>query len=398
VLILAPTRELVVQIAHEAEKILDTPDSQIDAVAVYGGGDRYTQQKAVEKGCDIIAATPGRLHDFVESGILTISGVGYFVLDEADCMLDHLWGFGEDVASIVEQVKPDRRMFFFGATWNNEVQKIAQGLCQSKAKPVRISYAQEDRAENGRALSTGKAREGITQEVVVVDLKGANAEFQDSWEKWEKHDAYKYEIMSRHVTKVLQESESTKVLVFVGMKRLADRLSTQLYEQGFQAGAIHGGKPQHQRLWVLQQFRAGELRLLVSTDVLCRGIDIPDLTHVVIHEMGEIEEYIHRIGRTARGRDAKGHALVFFEYEQRDSKCAASLVQVLEASKQHVPKDLRRIAAEVENGQRTVRAAWKPSDFGITVADNRSLFRRRLHAVIAWIQLLFAWLRRRVGG
>merc|ERR1712039_435267 len=122
--------------------------------------------------------------------------------------------------------------------------------------------------------------------------------------------------------------------------------------------------------------------------------DIPDLSHVVIHEMGEIEEYIHRIGRTARGRDGKGHALVFFEYCERDSQCAADLIRVLEESKQHVPDALRMIAAEVASGARRIRAAWKPSDFGFgtvatadppVVAVERSVIRRPLHALIAWI-------------
>jgi len=260
---------------------------------------------------------------------------------------------------------------------------------------VRISYAQAGVAKLGNTLSTGKARENIIQEVVVVDCDDAD-DSGDSWERWEKQDAFKYSIMEKHVTKVLQESDENKVLVFVGMKRLADQLSNKLWEQGFKASAIHGGKPQYQRLSVLQQFRAGELQLLVCTDVLCRGIDIPDLSHVVIHEMGGIEEYIHRIGRTARGREGKGHALVFFEYCERDSQCAAQLIQVLETSKQPVPDGLRKIAREVADGMRRVRDPWKPSDFRVVPTPEISLLRRSLRGLLTLVRAFLVWCRRRV--
>merc|ERR1711974_500930 len=142
----------------------------------------------------------------------------------------------------------------------------------------------------------------------------------------------------------------------------ADKLSTRLRTQGFKADAMHGGKSQDYRLWVLDQFRKGFLRVLVCTDVLGRGIDIPSVSHVVIHEMGDIEDYIHRIGRTARGRYGKGHALVFFEYWDKQPGIAAELIEVLEASKQQVPDKLRYIAAEVASGRREVRvgaSGWK---------------------------------------
>merc|ERR1711982_239021 len=144
-------------------------------------------------------------------------------------------------------------------------------------------------------------------------------------------------VMEEHLTSVLSASSEHKVLVFVSQKNKADKLSARLREQGFQADAMHGGKSQEYRLWVLDQFRKGELRVLVATDVLGRGIDIPSVSHVVIHEMGEIEDYIHRIGRTARGKYGKGHALVFFEYWESYPAVAGELIDVLSASKQPVP-------------------------------------------------------------
>merc|ERR1712216_366177 len=145
-----------------------------------------------------------------------------------------------------------------------------------------------------------------------------------------------------------------KVLVFVSRKDLADKVSARLQKDGFKADAMHGGRSQECRLWVLDQFRKGELRLLVCTDVLGRGIDIPSVSHVVIHEMGAIEDYVHRIGRTARGRYGKGHALVFFEYYDKQPNCAAELIKVLEASGQNVPEDLLAIADEVAAGKRKI--------------------------------------------
>jgi len=229
------------------------------------------------------------------------------------------------------------------------VQLLAQGLCRKGSKPVRISYGQGGGtfSDSGEA-ATHQAREGIIQEVEVVDCNGED--------HWERQAEKKNTILDMHLTSVLEASKEHKVLVFVSQKHLADQLSTKLKNQGFDADAMHGGKSQDYRLWVLDQFRKGFLRVLVCTDVLGRGIDIPSVSHVVIHEMGDIEDYIHRIGRTARGRYGKGHALVFFEYWEGAPQLASDLIGVLAASKQKVPDALQRIADEVAHGKRAVRA------------------------------------------
>merc|ERR1712190_641493 len=208
------------------------------------------------------------------------------------------------------------------------------------------SYGQgdKDQARDQPDASKLQAREGIVQEVVVVDCEGAD--------RWERQESVKENQMHMHIQSVLEESKDHKVLVFVSQNHLADKVSERLRKYGFKADSMHGGKSQEYRLWVLDQFRKGELQLLVCTDVLGRGIDIPSVSHVVIHEMGDIEDYIHRIGRTARGRYGKGHALVFFEFWEGSPQLAGELISVLEASKQNVPKDLRRIAAEVASGKR----------------------------------------------
>jgi len=272
-------------------------------------------------------------------------------------MLDKIWGFFDDVGIVAKQTKSERQVLFFGATWNDEVQSAAQALCCSGSKPVRISYGQERSEEICSMLGKRKARDGIVQEVVVVDH-----DVDDEWDRWEKQEAEKYVLMEKHLTKVLRESDAHKVLVFVSQRRIADNLRKQLREQGFEADAMHGGKSQSYRLWALDQFRRGDVRLLICTDVLSRGIDIPDVSHILIHEMGEVEEYIHRIGRTARGQYGTGHALVFFEYWYSSPQLAAELIQVLEESRQHVPSQLRKIADEVVSGKRKARSEWHSPD------------------------------------
>jgi len=358
VLVLAPTRELAVQIAEEADKVFEWQSSLrhsgIHTVCLYGGGDKWTQKKKLWRGAHIVVATPGRLSDFVGTNVLSLSKVSYFVLDEADRMLD--LGFQEDVFTVARQIQPTRQILFFSATWGSNVQELAQDLCREGSKPVRISYGQSHDHAQGHSSTASKsqAREGIVQEVIVVDHPG-----EDGWKKQEEE---KEDYLNKHLQDVLSASEQHKVLVFVSQKNLADKVSSRLKGLGFQADAMHGGKSQDYRLWVLDQFRKGELRLLVCTDVLGRGIDIPSVSHVVIHEMGEIDDYIHRIGRTARGLHGKGHALVFFEYWEGAPQLAAELIDVLAASKQLVPRELQRIADEVKDGKRKIRASdnqWK---------------------------------------
>merc|ERR1712232_778656 len=196
-----------------------------------------------------------------------------------------------------------------------------------------------------------KARDTILQDVKVVDCQKGDPPKSD----WDEQGNIKRKLLEKHVRCVLEKSEDHKVLVFVQSKDLADELSKSLWRDGFHADSMHGGKPQDERLSVLDQFRKGSLRLLVVTDVLSRGIDIPQVSHVVIHGFGSIDGYVHRIGRTTRGKDGTGHALVFFEYNPHHPSAAAELIELLEASRQHVPEGLRHIAREVAAGQREVK-------------------------------------------
>lgn len=359
VLVLAPTRELAVQISEEAMKVLRYSQhgnhrNGVWAVVLYGGGNKREQQKNLSWGSHIVVATPGRLIDFIAAKSVSLERVTYLVLDEADRMLD--MGFQSAVSSIAAQVRPERQVLFFSATWSKDVQGLARGLCQEGSHPVRMGAGQ--RASNGDDMGHQAARAGIIQQVVVVDHQGEGSA--------EKQQLEKEGLLDRYLDETLSESDDNKVLVFVSQKQFADDLCTKLEGKGYTVGAMHGGKAQETRLWVLDQFRKGQLRVLVATDVLGRGIDIPKVSHVVVFDMGSIEDYIHRIGRTARGKNATGRALVFFEYYWKMPGIAAELIDVLQNSKQPVPLPLRTIAREVERGEREVfnpKAKWGKSSW-----------------------------------
>lgn len=353
-LILAPTRELAVQIKEEALKVLTFSERSerhpegLRAACVYGGGSRRDQiQELGSAGAHVLVGTPGRLLDMVAQGQVSLHRVTFFVLDEADRMLD--LGFQDQVNGISRCVRPERQMALFSATWPTSVRTLASEMCHASGEAVRIVVGAPQQTPGGWSPA-GKeevtANPSVAQEVVVVDLPG----------DWDAADAQKRRILNRYVREALTADEANKVLVFVNQKSFADELSKSLWGEGFEADCLHGGRPQDTRLRVLEQFRKGEIRLLVATDVLGRGIDIPGISHVVVYDMGEIEDYVHRIGRTARGTDTVGHALVFFEYYPGAPECAERLIGILEKAKQTVPNTLRRIAKEVSEGKREVRA------------------------------------------
>lgn len=364
-LCLAPTRELAVQINDEAYKLTkhswesaSHPDG-IRSAVVYGGGDKRAQLATCsQEGSHILVATPGRLIDFLSECKLSLHRVTYFVLDEADRMLD--MGFAGDVRTIASQVRPERQAMFFSATWSAAVQKLARDFCSQDPVRIRAGLNKGSDAaaadEDDEVLS---AREGITQQVIILD----------GYSDWEKKEDEKKRLLDTHIRNALSASWQNKVLVFVNEKGLADELVSRLSNE-FKADAIHGGRKQSHRLWVLDEFREGRVRLLVATDVVGRGIDIPNVSHVVVYDMGSIEGYIHRIGRTARGKEATGHALVFFEYYWKFPENAKKLAEVLQKSNQYVPPDLYRIAQEVVDRKRDICDEYgKKIAVGDTCAD-----------------------------
>lgn len=268
------------------------------------------------------------------SGNVSLERVTYFVLDEADRMLE--CGFGDQVNTIADDIRSDRQTVFFSATWPAEVQQLADKMCHGQAPPVQVSIGQN---EQGPAT-----RDDIVQEVVVFE--GGT---------WDERDLLKQDLLYAHLREVAA-SPAYKALVFVSRKNLADELVNALCSEGFEAQAMHGGRSQDSRLSILDDFKKDQVKLLVTTDVMGRGLDIPNISHVVIYDMGEIDDYVHRIGRTARGPYGQGHALTFFEYDKKWPRLAGQLCDVLRQSEQEVPPELANIAEEAVRGLR--QAKW----------------------------------------
>jgi len=278
-LILAPTRELAMQIQTEALRF--TGSTGMRCGAVFGGVSRYGQAADLRRGVEVLVATPGRLLDFLESGVTNLKRVTYLCLDEADRMLD--MGFEPQIRKIVSQIRPDRQTLMWSATWPREIQRLARDFCRED--PVKVTIGSEELSSNPN----------ITQQVEVV----GEYEKRDRFLAWIREAA----------------GSNQKVLVFTTTKRGADSLCRELQYQQLSAEAIHGDKEQRQRDRTLNDFRTGRTNILIATDVAQRGLDIKDVAFVVNYDVPKtLEDYIHRIGRTARA-GAKGTALTFFPSE-----------------------------------------------------------------------------------
>ena len=277
VLILAPTRELAVQIEDEVQGFIYHTD--ITSIAVYGGVDMGPQERALKSGVDIVVATPGRLMDHMRSKTVAFDKLDTLVLDEADRMMD--MGFWPDVRRIV-QTLPDsaaRQTLLFSATMPEEVMKLADEVVRD-AKYVQIG-------------SAGGPAKSITHTVEAVP-----AAEKTEW-----------------LAKFLRRTEGP-VLVFVRTKSGAERLARKLAAFGLKAAALHADRTQQQRTQAVEGFRSGSYRVLVATDVAARGLDIDGITHVVNYEVPSSREtYVHRVGRTGRA-DATGTALTLVAPEE----------------------------------------------------------------------------------
>ncbi|TIT08188.1 MAG: DEAD/DEAH box helicase, partial [Mesorhizobium sp.] len=260
-LILAPTRELAVQI-EEMIKLL-AKGAHVSTALVLGGVSRFSQVKKIAPGVDILIATPGRLTDLVREGDLVLADTKWLVLDEGDRMLD--MGFINDVKRIARATAPDRQTVLFSATMPAEIAELAKGLLKN---PIRVEVAPH---------STAAAE--IVQGVVFARTK-----------------------QKRQVLSTMLADEAMKsVIIFSRTKHGADRVTKDLERDGFKAAVIHGNKSQNARQKALNDFREGSVRILVATDIAARGIDVPGISHVVNFDLpDEAESYVHRIGRTGR--------------------------------------------------------------------------------------------------
>ncbi|VDI39805.1 putative ATP-dependent RNA helicase DDX5 [Mytilus galloprovincialis] len=301
VLVLVPTRELAQQVQEVANEF--GRQSRIRNVCVYGGSPKGPQIRDLERGSEICIATPGRLIDLLEAEKTTLKRCTYLVLDEADRMLD--MGFEPQIRKIVEQIRPDRQTLMWSATWPKEVKTLAD------------EFLSDNIMMNIGALQI-HANHNILQ---IIDVCT------------ETEKDYK---LMKLLDEIMQEKEN-KTIVFTETKRRADELTRRMRREGWPVMCIHGDKNQQERDWVLQEFRVGKTPILIATDVASRGLDVDDIKFVINFDYpNSSEDYVHRIGRTARANNT-GTAYTFFT--QNNCKQAADLISVLrEANQQVNPK------------------------------------------------------------
>ena len=276
-LVLTPTRELAAQI-DERISVYGRYVGLGHAV-VYGGVSQHRQERDLRNRPAILVATPGRLLDLMQQGVVRLSGVTHFVLDEADRMLD--MGFVNDVRRICAALPAERQTMLFSATIPSSIESLARSLLRD---PARVAIQP--------AVTTA---ERVEQSVVFVERAAKRALLE----------------------KMLADADVSRAIVFTRTKHGASRLSEQLDRAGIDSAAIHGNKSQGQRERALEAFRRGTTRVLVATDVAARGIDVDGISHVINYDLPNVaESYVHRIGRTGRA-GAVGRAISFCAIEER---------------------------------------------------------------------------------
>ncbi|CAH1961803.1 unnamed protein product [Acanthoscelides obtectus] len=309
VLVMAPTRELALQIDKEVKKY---QYRGITSICIYGGGSRRDQVKVVTQGVDIVIATPGRLNDLVAAGHLDVRPVTYVVLDEADRMLD--MGFEPQIRKIMYAIRPTRQTVMTSATWPPGVRRLADSyMCD----PVQVYVGTLDLA----------ATHTVTQVIQLL----------------EDNDDVKMQALMEFARNL---SPDEKVIVFCGRKARADELASELVLNGISCQTMHGDRDQSDREQALLDIADGTVQILIATDLASRGLDIDDITHVVNYDFPRnIEEYVHRVGRT--GRAGKyGESISYFT--RGDWGQAKELISILEEAQQYVPEELHDMAERFE--------------------------------------------------
>ena len=276
-LILTPTRELAIQIEESFKaygKYLD-----LRQLVIFGGVSQFNQVNSLRRGVDILVATPGRLLDLMNQGHISLRDIKFFVLDEADRMLD--MGFVHDVKRIIAKLPSKRQTLFFSATMPPEIQQLANVLLTD---PVKVAVT-----------PVSSTVEIIQQSLYFVEKQNKNP-------------------LLKHI---LDDQSIKTALVFTRTKHGADKIAKELSRSGIRAEAIHGNKSQNARQTALSNFKSRVTRVLVATDIAARGIDIDELTHVVNYDLPNVPEtYVHRIGRTGRA-GASGIAISFCDHEEK---------------------------------------------------------------------------------
>ncbi len=276
-LVMVPTRELADQINKvfiQLEK-----DTKVSTIAIYGGVDQESQIKKLDRGADILVATPGRMFDLINQGALSLDLIETLVLDEADQML--ALGFYKDITDVLRKIPRRHQTLFFSATINEAIKDLAYSIVKN---PIRIQISPKDRVNKN-----------INHSVSFIEM-----------------DDKRF-----FLERIIKQNPESKIMVFVRTKVRAERVLKAMERVEIAAETLHGDKEQADRTATLNRFRKNETRILIATDVSARGIDIDQIDYVINYDLPDIaENYVHRVGRTGRG-NKKGVALSFCAHEER---------------------------------------------------------------------------------
>jgi len=299
-LVLAPTRELAIQIQAECSKFSGV--CRIRNTCLYGGVSKGPQIRDLERGVEIVIATPGRLLDCLSMRKTNLRRITFLILDEADRMLD--MGFEPQIRKILEQIRPDRQTLMWSATWPKEVQSLARDFLRDQ---IQIAIGTTDITANKRIIQ-------------IVDVV---------------HESEKKDRLVKILESALGQG---RILIFTETKKGADRLSRELSMHGYKVRSIHGDKTQQERESVLTDFKSGRVPIMIATDVASRGLDIKDVKVVINYDFpNSIEDYVHRIGRTGRA-GASGTSYTFFT--ANNFRLSRDLIKVLSEAQQEVNPQL----------------------------------------------------------
>ena len=322
-LVLAPTRELAIQIGESFTSY--GKYTGIKNTVIFGGVSQKSQTDALKAGVDILIATPGRLLDLMQQNYISLQNIKFFVLDEADRMLD--MGLGHDVKRIIAKIPKTRQTMLFSATIPPEITKLMDSIL---TKPVKVAVT-----------PVSSTIDTIKQAVYLVEKRNKKS----------------------LLIHLLKDKSTESVLVFSRTKHGANKITGDLIKSGIEAQAIHGNKSQNARQLALSNFKKKKIRVLVATDIAARGIDVEELSLVVNFDLPDVPEtYVHRIGRTGRA-GAKGVAISFCDEEERESlrdiqKVISKSIPVIEDhpyimsnSSMVKNKDVRKIASAEKSSQ-----------------------------------------------
>jgi len=333
-LVMVPTHELAIQLTEVFIQL--SKHTKVTTFGIFGGVDQDPQIEKLNKGVDILIATPGRMFDLRSQGHLRLERIEVLVLDEADHMLD--LGFIKDIRDLMKHLPKKRQTLFFSATINHKIKKLAYSLVD---KPVRIQISPKN-----------PVAKNVNHKVVFVSM-----------------DDKRF-----FLERINGENEGKKILVFVRTKVRAERVSKAMGRVNIESLTIHGDKDQKNRNKVMSQFKLGEVKMLIATDVSARGIDIPDVDIVINYDLPEqAENYVHRVGRTGRGKN-RGNAYSFSSKEEEPllvdiQNFLGEKIEVLEIGKEDyretidfsndVSGDIKSLMKEIEEHEEAGRKKHK---------------------------------------